>query len=90
MLAILFKGNLSGNIYKIDKIEDEMANLVVKKTGPHGQGKIPAILMPATPEGLIASYTKVESEAAKDAKTLKTSEKYQKSLNHSKLDKQLQ
>lgn len=80
----IIKGNLSGNIYKIDKIEDGIANLIVKKTGPHGN-QSPGDTNAATPEGLKASYTKVESEAAKDAKTFKTSEKYQKSLDQFKV-----
>ena len=80
----IIKGNLSGNIYKIDKIEDGIANLIVKKTGPHGNQN-PGDTNAATPKGLKASYTKVESEAAKDAKTFKTSEKYQKSLDKFKV-----
>ena len=57
----IIKGNLSGNIYKIDKIEDGIANLIVKKTGPHGIQN-PGDTNAATPEGLKASYTKVENE----------------------------
>ena len=56
----IIKGNMSGNIYQIDNIDsDGWAHIIVKKTGPHGN-QVPGDFNTASPEGLKASYTKVE------------------------------
>ena len=64
----LVKGNVTGNIYKIEKIDYDMAHLVVQKLGPHDPpGKI-GDTSQSHLKWIGGQYTKVEPEEPKEFK----------------------
>ena len=83
-LGEIVKGHLSGNLYKIDKVDDDgVVHLIVQKTGPHGVAP-PGDNNTSTIKSFATVYQKVDSPETKD-KVFKTSEKYQKSLDKFKV-----
>ena len=84
----LVKGQISGSIYKIDKIGDTSVHFIVQKVSNTSYGPASTVVGGGhqdTITSLGSVYKKVEPEKPKMDSTFKTSEKYQKSLDKFKV-----